>query len=1229
VTYDLVQSYGSTRTRVAGIELTYPALVEDSHGHRLLLIGPDVPEPVWEQAARAGAQGLLRISGGPVMFAPADWFTQYRRANRFAAVWELDERHWVTVSDWLGLLDLLDLWKARHRGGNPFVHLHTHSEHSPLDGLSTMDEIGLAVTADGQVAVGVTDHGTCAGHPALQQMATETGLRPVFGIEAYFTDDRHAREDPHDYRHLCLYAKDDAGLRNLWALSTESFRDGFYRYPRIDWDTLARLGTGLICSTACLRGPLAEPFKRGDEERALANLARLGDLFGDDLYIELHTNALAEQHTVNQWLVGTARTYQVPLIAAVDSHYANASQAEAHRVWLAMTTNSDVDDPGLFEGGGSYHLLTAAEVSIALSYLGDEGLVEEAIAATGKLAAGCTAEIHPQQIKPVYSRPTAEHPDPAVHDAERFVDQALANWDERITRRGLDPAPYWTRFEYEGQLLIEKGYPGYYLICADYVSWAKEHAILVGPGRGSGAASLFAYLHKITEIDPVEGELNLDRFMTPGRQSLPDFDIDFPSSKADQVIGYVQQRWGHEHVARVGSHIRLQNKGAFRDVQRALSSRLPPESFGWINLISKVIDAAEASTAGLGLSWEELMTQAGHLLFPFKDKMPELFDYAEAFRGRLRTYGKHSAGFIIDPDSDLEADLPMRSTGDGGPMVTQFDMDALEYLGKVKFDLLMIRNLDTVQDTIDAIRTDTGHVINPYVWHEEYTDPQVYEDLGNGWTMGVFQLETNLGTRTTKAIRPQTRSQLADVTTIGRPGPLRSGLDKLYLRRRNGEEPVDYPDPRLEAVLAKTYGVMLYQEDIMAICTVLAGYDADEADHVRKILGKKKVELVESEGRKFIERAVAHDTDRGTATHIWGQMAEFARYSFNRAHAYSYATFSFWEAWLKTHYPRQFLTAVMATVDKDRISAFVAEAHRLGYTVLPPDINASGRGFAAHDLEVRYGLASVPGIGNAVADAIIEAQPYTDYDDFLARKGPACNMGHIRKLVAVGAFDSIYPHRRALEARLADDLSGASEVCAHHSDTLNEFALPCQFNWASEPVKLGRTGKPLKTQLRPPKRCTKGCRHYTLPEAKDYDHLPRYTEEQIRDREVEMLGIYLSSSPFDVVPYSGLSLGYTADDLTVTDLGSYQVFGVITSVRPDHRGRGFGFANFQTQSGELSTIIFRNLWGQLNSRRKLRPGTLVLLSVDKTDDDRFRLRSLDVLDPAWLRTVKQQEEADG
>lgn len=1216
--YTLIQQYGSTVywTDPDGIVLPVPSLIEDQNGSRLVLCGELLP-PIACAALESGdAEAALRVLGGTVSYCSHQQYVAFRRINQFELSYEIPASKWIPVhpSTAVEMRQRVQELGKFVEVGNDFVHVHTHSEFSQLDGYSTMQEILKEVVKDGQRALAITDHGVSAGHPALQLAAKEVGIHPVFGQEFYFVDDRLVREGANNaYTHLILWAMDQQGLRNLYALSTEGYRDGFYYKARIDWDSLGRFNAGILASTACLGGPLLDPYGRGDEAHALANLGRLGDVFGDRLYIELHANHLPEQIKGNQWLVEVARKYNVPTLAAVDSHYATRDDKEPHQTWLRMQTNtSDDDELNLFGGNQDYHLASVAEVRSSLSYLGSE-IVEESISNTGKLADRCTAEIVPKKSMPRFSKPTVEHPDPVLRDKTRMVDMALANWDERITSRIPieQQEPYYKLFEYEAPMLIDKGFPGYFLTTADFVNWSKDNRILVGPGRGSGCASLVAYLLRITEIDPIEGDLLIDRFMTPGRKSLPDFDIDFPTSKSDIVTHYVIERWGDKHVAQVGTHMRIKNKSAFKDVQRALSPRLPPSSFGMVTLICRIIDEAESSTAGLGLSWDDLFQQVGDLLEPFREHLPEVFAYAERFRGRLRTYGRHAAGLIIDADADLTLELPMRLGEEGKPMVTQWDMEALEPLGYVKYDFLKLRNLDTLQHTIDQIRQTTGDVVDVYKWHEEYHDPEVYAELSAGWTLGVFQIETSLGTRTTKQIKPTSRDELTAIITLGRPGPMRSGLDKLYMRRRAGEEAVSYPDPRLSTVLSKTFGAMIYQENIMATCIVLANYDADEADNVRKILGKKQVDKVEAEGRRFVERAVQNNTDKNVAVEIWSQMAEFAKYSFNRSHAYAYATLGFWTAWFKVHYPRESMTSSMATIDKDRIPQFVAEARRLGYQVLPPDINISQDGFVGHELTVRYGFKSVPGIGDIAAEAIVATQPYESYDDFLARKSSKANMGVVKKLVRIGAFDSLEPNRKALEARVMAEESGESSRCQFMDLTVNNHNLPCTFDWDNRPARLGKTGRVLK-QLPIAKKCSKACREYTAPDKVDYaTSVTPYTDADIRTIEHEMLGVFLSSSPFDIIPEEVMADLVTGDDLLVAENGYYHLVAIVASARPDPKGRDFGFATFNTPAGDVSCIVFSTQWASYVAN--LRRGRMMLIEIHKTADDRFRLTGMESL----------------
>jgi len=1102
-----------------------------------------------------------------------------------------------------------------------FVSIHCHSEFSALDGLSTPTEMAEAAVADGQTAVAITDHGTCAGHPAFQIACDKAGVKPIFGLEAYFVHNRLVPgKANNDYYHLVLLAMNDVGLKNLWAISTESYKDGFWHKPRIDWDTLQRLNEGIIATTACLGGPLLQPFnEEKDPEKAITNLLRLKEIFPDRLYVEIHVNHLPEQIAANKWLLDVCDAYDIPPIAVSDSHYAHKDEQRAHQIWLSVQINKDVEEEtNLFGGGQEYHMMTEAEVRSQLSYL-PEDFVEKAVSNTVSIAERCHARIEKKSHNPVYSRKTEEHPDPIKHDCDRLLDICLERWLERTSGKSKPHAIYEERFAKEYSMIVEKGFAGYFLMVWDMVSYAKRNGVLVGPARGSGGGSLVAYLLGITELDPVEYDILFERFMTKGRTELPDFDVDFPKSKKKMMFDYVAQRWGAEHVATVGTHMRMKNKSVIQSVARALKGSLPEDHWeSMVIPVSALIDEAEAGTAGLGLSWEELWVQTGDLLEPYRRKYPEVFELAAKFVGRLKTYGKHPAGVIIDPDASLVDNLPLRS-GEDGQMIAQFDLAILDLLGYTKFDMLNLRNLDTLQDAVDLIHEKTGRRVNPYNWRQELEDPYLYEQISEGWTLGLFQIETKSGTQMSKRFKPTHLREIADILTLVRPGPSRSGLTEQYLRRRKGAEEVSYADPRMEEILASTQGSLLYQEQLMALCMTLAQYDDVEADHVRRILGKKKVELAKQEGVRFVERAVTNGTDRDVAQSLWNQMEEFAKYSFGYGHAMGYSLLTMWTAWFKFHYPIYFLCAALSTVKDEMLPSFIEEARRMGYKVLPPDINESGKGFSVDSslLGVRYGLDAIKGIGDSALDAILPHQPFTSWDDFLERKGPKCNSGHVKTLVHIGAFDSLVPNRRWLESTLEhQDLVSTVAGCAFTASPrkilwlptpkkgepqepeILEHQLPCSYEWVDDPDILGRSGKPTKRRP-PPKKCTRACRNFTQVEQPEPSSITPYTPEEIRDIETELLGVYLSSTPFDRIPVEDKERCSTAVDLLTGPEGRYMLAVIVKSLRTknDRNSKEMAFLTLGTERGEFDCAAFSSVW--VKYAKQVNVGDLAFVFVYK------------------------------
>lgn len=1261
----IIESYEADRTSSVVLDgRTFPSvcLVEDAEGIRWLLTqhADEIHAPLWARASASGAAAIIVPGELKIRAMTAERFAEDRTERRPnyvvpASSWSLFDH----VPEYMEVYSaprnnaIVTSASSRNRG---FVHGHTHYEFSPLDGLSTVEEVVNEVVRHDQQAVAMTDHGRVSGHPALQAACDKAGIKPIFGMEAYFQDDRFARSNPENtkeqnyavrygYWHLILWAMNEQGLHNLWAMSTESFRDGFYdRKPRLDWDTLQKYSEGVMAASGCLRGPLSVPILDDDQATAQARLGRLLNIFGDRFYLEIQPNALAEQEKVNKALVSMAKDFSVPLMATVDSHYPRKEDHAAHEAWIAVQTSSDVNDKegDLFAVNLDLYVQSEEEVRRGLAYLGQD-VVEESIANTLDLVTRTDARIGGKPEPPVFSKKGGHE-----KDSERLLDLCLDNWG-KISGKDADVQVYEERFAREFKLLKQKNFCGYFLMVSDYCRWAKENGILVGPGRGSGGGSLVADLCDITEIDPVEGDLPFERFMTEGRTSLPDFDVDFPASKKEVVLDYLREKYGKDHVVQIGTHLKLKSKGIVKDLARSMMSVLTADEQRVLDSaiannndyvdavavevarealatkraeihadmvkVSKIIEMAESDKAGLGMAWDDLWIQFGDDLQPYRDKYPELFSMADKLVGRLKSYGKHAAGVVISTDRPLTGWLPLMAAEDGGPLSTQFDMVALENMGLVKFDILTIRTLDTVQWAVDLIEEIRDVQVDVYSWKEEYSDPQVWEEVAAAKTLGIFQIETHAGTRLCEQMGPLSLNELCDMITLVRPGPMRSGLTETYLRRRAGLEPVSYPDPRMKEILGPTWGCMIYQEQIMSACIVLGGYTSDEADEVRKILGKKKIEKIGPAGQEFVSRAVANGMEREAAQHLWDQMAEFAKYSFGKAHAYAYAVLAYWTAWLKFHYPIEFFTGALSTIDKDRIPEFIKEVRRNGYKVLPPDINASSKGFRAETLAIRYGLDAIKGIGEIAVDYLIGGQPYgtfEDFDQYVTQKGTKANAAVQMLLARIGALDSLEARRAGLIRLLEMRKSGEDSVCTFKGlPVLHPEAPPvCGFNWHEEkPQENPRTGKllPLKP---PPKRCTKACRQYQPGEALDLDSVQALTDEDIRAIEHELLGVFLSSTPFDRLdPSDRHRLFEDAERLSGGQPGMYTVAAILMGVRKTKTRASqeeMAFLTLDTEVSTVEAVAFPKKWAEIKTG--LHDGQLCLVVVEKKDDRGFSVR---------------------
>jgi DNA polymerase-3 subunit alpha len=1238
-----------------------PSLVEDENGNRLLVVsvkrGAAIGARVWTQAHAGGASAIVLNTGKKYAAILTEDFLEHRTEDRQAMTYGVPNVGILMFDHPPSRREIMRALRERsvplheHEPlpGSQFVHLHAHSEYSALDGLSRVQEMVDAAVRHEQPAMAVTDHGGCWGHPDLQSVCAKAGVKPIFGIEANFVDDRRFRpmskptkaktadqteyersiaaweeeqKRGRDYWHLVLLALTDEGLRNIWAMSSEAEYDGLYYRPRMDWETLEKYSAGVMATTSCLRGPLSAALLNEDDQLATMRLARLNGIFDGRVAIELHTNQLPEQKVLNERLVELGRTNGNGLIVVTDSHYPTKEHAECHKVWIAAQMQKELtEDADIFAGDQDYHLMHLDEVEHSLSYLPDD-VVAEATRNTVDIAQQCNAAIQtPKSSVPIFSKKgTIE--ERMLRDKERLVDLCLSNWHKtqgKVDAKG-DPIPesvYFARFEREMAMIVDKGFCGYFLMCAEYCTWTREQGKLIGPGRGSGGGCLVAYLCNIVEIDAVEADLIFERFMTKGRTALPDFDVDFPSSWREELTNHVIERYGTEHVVRVGTHVRKKNSGIIRTLGEQVLASTYDIQRSDVSAISAIIKEAEANSAGLGESWENVLNLAGDQLDPYIAKYPKLFEMADLLVGRLSTYGKHPAGVVIDPDNSLIGRLPMAyahtqlppcKAGDHSAChaVASWNMDVLEsVLHLVKFDFLTLRTLDTLQLTVDLIKERTGVAPDFYSWKEEYHDSVVWEEISKGRTLGAFQVETWEGVKMCKRYKPTSLAGLADVITLVRPGPMRSGLTDMYIRRRRGEEDVDYPHPLLEQTLAKTYGAILYQEDVMNVCMVLAGYDENEADKVRKMLGKKQVSEAAEAGRKFVNACVERGIDREPMEALWAQIEEFAKYSFNRAHAFAYAVLGYWCMWLKVHYPAEFLTAILSTVKGERIPEFVNDARRRGFKVLPPDINTSNVGFTIVDEHtIRYGLASIGGIGEGAANAVIASRPYVSYDDFIERRSTKCDMGDITKLAAIGAFDSLEPNRKQLEERLTYTAAkDSTNTCVHRDESwLSQWdGLPCRFDWGTVEVQLTSKGEPKKGWRPNPKKCSKACKQYTPRELEISADC--YTDVEIREREKELLGLYLSSTPFDDLPEDHIEVAATGTDIEEGPLGEdFFTAVLINSIRAkeDRNGNPMAFLSMVTHDGAtVSAVCFKQVWRRV--RANVEAGTLCYVVLYKTD----------------------------
>jgi DNA polymerase-3 subunit alpha len=893
-------------------------------------------------------------------------------------------------------------------GANSFVHLHTHTEFSLLDGFSRIDDLFRKAATLGMPALGLTDHGAMFGALDFYKAAQEHGVKPIIGVEAYVAPgsrfDRTPGEHDENYRHLTILARNEIGYRNLLRLVTAAHIEGFYHRPRIDKELLAERSEGLIGLSGCLAGEVCRLLESGQERKAYDAAARYRDIFeAGSFYVELQDHGLPDQRRVAPMLISLARELGLPLAATNDTHYTEREQSKAHDVLLCIQQPGKVvaDTDRLKFDTDEFYVKTAEEMRRIFAE------VPEACDATLTIAESCELTI------PLGSLHLPRFDPPHGTDLDAYLMELVhAGAAERY---GTVTSAIQERLDAELGVITSMGFSAYFLIVWDLIRFARDRGIRVGPGRGSVAGSVVAYCLRITDIDPLAYGLIFERFLNPERTRLPDIDMDFDERRRDEVIRYVAERYGSDHVAQIVTFQTIKGKQGIRDAARVLgfnasvgdrlAKMFPPAVLGREHPIERALDLSR-----------ELKDAYGG-----EPEAKEIIDTARALEGLRREDSVHAAGVVIG-DAPLVNYLPLKlakdSRDDSRRIVTQYDMHHVEELGLLKMDFLGLRNLSVIEDTVRILR-EGGVELD--IDNVRLDDAATYEMLGTGDTTGVFQLE-GPGMRSLIRQQAPTRFEdLMDLVALYRPGPLMAGTHTDYVERKRGRRPVSYPHPDLEPILERTYGIIVYQDQVMEIAVRMAGYTMGEADLLRHAMGKKIREELRPHREKFVKGAVDRGYEEGLAQEIFDLIMPFADYGFNAAHACGYALLAYQTAYLKRHHPIEYMAALLTSVkdDKDKKPFYLNHCRLMGVEVLPPDVNRSDVDFTPSDGSIRYGLSAVRNVGEQAVAQIIEARgtkgEFATFTDFCRKVDPGIlHKKVLESLVLSGAFDSLGYTRRGL-----------------------------------------------------------------------------------------------------------------------------------------------------------------------------------------------------------------------
>ncbi|WP_373000114.1 DNA polymerase III subunit alpha [Lutispora sp.] len=882
-----------------------------------------------------------------------------------------------------------------------FVHLHVHTQYSLLDGAGRLDKMMEKAKGLGMSSIAITDHGVMYGVVDFYKQAKKYGIKPIIGCEVYVAtrgmEDRDPKYDSDQY-HLVLLAKNETGYRNITYLVSQGFIKGFYYKPRVDVDLLRRYSEGIIAMSACLAGSVQQYILNGNYERAKEEALTYLDIFGEDnFYLELQDHGIREQALVNQELIRMSHETGIPLVATNDVHYVDREDAQVHDVLLCIQTGKTIDDENRMKfETDEFYIKSSEEMYDLFKY------APEALDNTVKIANRCNVDFTFGHVH----LPKFDVPEGYTSDAylRHLCETGLKKKYEEITDELKD------RMNYELSVIEKMGYADYFLIVWDYVRFAKDNGIMVGPGRGSGAGSIVAYAIGITDIDPIRYNLIFERFLNPERISMPDFDVDFCYERRQEVIDYVVEKYGKDRVAQIITFGTMAARAAIRDVGRALN--MP---YAQVDSVAKKIPME------LGMTIDKALNVNPELrnLYEEDEDIKQLIDMSKALEGMPRHASTHAAGVVIAKEAVTNY-VPLQMNED--VITTQFPMTTLEELGLLKMDFLGLRTLTVIRDTLNIIREQGLEV--PDLSKIDYNDSQVYNMISEGETYGVFQLESAGMTQFMKELKPNCLEDIIAGVSLYRPGP----MDQIprYIKNKHNPQLVKYLHPKLEPILRVTYGCIIYQEQVMQVFRELAGYSMGRSDLVRRAMSKKKADVMAREKVNFINGicdengnvtvpgCIRNGIDKETAEKIFDEMAEFAKYGFNKSHAAAYAVVSYQTAWLKHYYPVQFTAALITSVmdNSSKVAEYILNSRRLGIEVLPPDINESHISFTVKNNKIRFGLAAVKNVGINAINSIIENREakgsYESLYDFINKVDlGVVNKRTVESLIKCGAFDSL------------------------------------------------------------------------------------------------------------------------------------------------------------------------------------------------------------------------------